>query len=339
MITESKIRLDRISSLGLHRLDNGDLDTLAANINMNGILTRPTVTTEYRVLGGERVLKALRQLGDTYVRVDVVDTLEDAYALLYRDRESSEPCFKPMSVSEKMILAGELNRLDLQTAETRRVEASIRGRKAPGSTPRRTHPAAMIGRIFGWSEATYSRIRTVWRSAEGDQREPPEIREVAKEQVSLLDRGLTTAVQAHDAVVAARKRAGLIVSRGRIIDPATGQPVKPGDSFELVPPPPPVVVDEAQRRSVEREFMNPRTRRMHERVTGERLARISDQMIGVQLGIKTVTDGEIPIELISMEKTEVAQLTRNLRNAKTAINSLLRQLQSVKQQSTTEDIS
>ena len=69
------------------REDFGDIKELADDIKRNGLINPPTINKEYRLLAGERRLRACKSLGWTQIEVHMLDTRDAAHDL---DVEMSE---------------------------------------------------------------------------------------------------------------------------------------------------------------------------------------------------------------------------------------------------------
>lgn len=69
------------------RKDFGDIQELAEDIKKNGLINPPTINKEYRLLAGERRLRACKSLGWTQIEVHMLDTRDAAHDL---DVEMSE---------------------------------------------------------------------------------------------------------------------------------------------------------------------------------------------------------------------------------------------------------
>src|SRR5437870_4606286 len=88
---------------GRHRKDMGDLEALAQSIADVGMLqpivVRRLAGGRYRLIAGERRLRAVARLDWETVPAHVVDDLVDAAALLRAERDENT-CRKPFTPSE-----------------------------------------------------------------------------------------------------------------------------------------------------------------------------------------------------------------------------------------------
>ena len=76
------MNIDKIVVTDRHRADLGDVSDLAASIALHGLMHPIVVTTEGRLIAGERRLAACRSLGWTDVKVTFIDGVTDAVDLL-----------------------------------------------------------------------------------------------------------------------------------------------------------------------------------------------------------------------------------------------------------------
>jgi hypothetical protein len=100
------------------RRDFGDIRELADSIAARGLLHPLVVTTEHRLVCGERRLRALRLLGRATAPVHVVDNLTDALAVLRAQRDEN-CCRKNYSPSEAVAIARQLEGLERESAKDR----------------------------------------------------------------------------------------------------------------------------------------------------------------------------------------------------------------------------
>jgi hypothetical protein len=312
VIVETKALLEAIPLTG-HRDTLGDVEALRRSIKQHGLIDMPVLTEDGRVVAGQRCIAALRGgFMDKYVRVSIVHTIEEAEQLL---TARSDVEAVAMSVKEKMRLGETLEHLHLLTEVERRTEAARQGSRRrhglqlDGDQVKREAPSTIIGRCLGMSNATYSRVRAVWRTATvADGATPPEVRAEARRVMDQINCGALPIATGWDIVREMRANGGLTVrSVAGSEDPAMadGEP-------EPLPELPPM---HHRRRS---RLIN------DQRV---RLDRLADQAIGLRLGAETIIGNEMPIRFCELERAKVAQLTRDLRNAKAGITRLMKLLQ------------
>src|SRR6478736_1567539 len=125
--------IDSITVGSRHRVDLGDIDTLAASIEQNGLLQPITVTPEGILVCGARRLAALRSLGvrkiNVWVRAGVTDRLAQVLA-----EQDDDMLHKALTPTEAASLYQELKTLLAEDA-ARRQEASRFTTKAETPEP------------------------------------------------------------------------------------------------------------------------------------------------------------------------------------------------------------
>jgi N6-adenosine-specific RNA methylase IME4/ParB-like chromosome segregation protein Spo0J len=165
----------------------GDLGALARSIADIGLLHPLAVTPDFRLVAGERRLRAVRDiLGWESVPVHVVHGLDDALRLLQAERDENTQRL-PFTPTEAVALGRQLERLELAAARQRQREGGRRGGMAAGrSRPkdsngtadkvRKTFPKPIakgrvrdrVGEALGMSGLTYQRAKAVVEAAEAD---------------------------------------------------------------------------------------------------------------------------------------------------------------------------
>ena len=73
------VDVDKIVIGNRIRRDFGDIQELAEDIKANGLINPPTVNKEYKLLAGERRLRACKSLGWTQIEVHMLDTRDEAH--------------------------------------------------------------------------------------------------------------------------------------------------------------------------------------------------------------------------------------------------------------------
>lgn len=189
---------------GRHRIDLGDLDALADSIRRIGLLNPITVTSDFRLVAGERRLEACKRLGWAEVPVRVVDSLADARTLLIAERDENV-CREPFKPSEIASIGRALEDV-FKPAARERVEAGTADPRVPGPEGR---VRDQVGDVLGVSGRTYERIRDVADDA-ADESLPPVVRESAEQALAALDAGapVRPTVDAHREV---KRTGGLAV--------------------------------------------------------------------------------------------------------------------------------
>src|ERR1051325_8307127 len=116
------------------RVDEGDIEGLSESILKVGLLQPPIVTQyiegvyKYRLVGGDRRIKAVEHLGRTTIVVVITDPM-DALTLMIAEG-AEDPCRKPLTPSEQVALADKLEPAEREAAKKREQEG--RGRRAKG---------------------------------------------------------------------------------------------------------------------------------------------------------------------------------------------------------------
>jgi N6-adenosine-specific RNA methylase IME4 len=156
-----------------HRIDVGDITSLAASIKTLGLLHPIVVDGKGRLVAGARRLAALRALGKHDVPVRVVRTLGDAAKALRaeRDENTERQAFKP---SELVSLARALEPLERAEARQRLRHGGRpgAGRKRSGKLPAHSVGATRdkLAAVVGVSGRTLDKARAVVEAAEGNPR-------------------------------------------------------------------------------------------------------------------------------------------------------------------------
>lgn len=213
------MRIDAIKIEGRHRKDFRDLDSLAASIEELGVLQPVLVTADFRLIAGERRIRAANSLGMETIPARVVSHLSEAADLLKAERDENV-CRQEMTVSEKVSLAKQIEELEKPAAAERQAEGQDAGRESrwdgSGSAepePKKERRAAdLAGEAVGMSRITYQRAKYVMDTAE-DQTEEPEVREVAQEAVKQMDEGTMAVRSAQRQVNEAAGRSELAITK------------------------------------------------------------------------------------------------------------------------------
>lgn len=196
----SNIEIDKIVIDGRMRRDMGDLESLAASIRMNGVLSPVLLTPDLVLVCGERRVRAARMAGLDRIPAHISGRFEDAAAALVAERDENT-CRKEMTPSELLSIGQRLEELERpkaaeRQAEGQRLGAEIRWRgdasiSADIEASRTANPTNhAVADALGISAATYGRIKTVAKVAESDP--DPEVRELATEALAAADAGEIT---------------------------------------------------------------------------------------------------------------------------------------------------
>jgi hypothetical protein len=181
------MNIDRIRVEDRHRADLGDLSDLSASIAALGLLQPIVVTTDGRLIAGQRRLEACRSLGWTEVDVHFITDREDAISLVEMERDENI-CRKDMTPTEKIRLGLKLEALARPEAKKRQGgHGAAPGRPANTSVPPngsvqdRYDTREIVAPAVGLSTASYSRGKQLITAAEAGD-------ETAKTQVAEMDR-------------------------------------------------------------------------------------------------------------------------------------------------------
>lgn len=195
--------LDSITVGNRHRIDLGDIDTLAASIEQHGLLQPITVTPEGVLVCGARRLAALRSLGvrktNVWVRAGVTDRLGQVLA-----EQDDDALHKPLTPTETASLYQELKVLLAEDA-ARRQEASRftthKESRSPNGPATMAAPSTANGDARAQaaqfvtgrrSYTTLERIGELQRAA-ADPEVDPSVRARAQEELARIDDGAPVA--------------------------------------------------------------------------------------------------------------------------------------------------
>lgn len=154
-----------LSSEGRIRKDLGDLSSLKASIEDQGLLQPILIRSDGSLIAGARRLAACRSLGWSEIPVHIRDDLEGAVALLKAERDENIER-EDFTVSEKVELGRRLEELERPAAAERKArpgqarDENFSGQEATGSTRDK------VGAAVGMSGVTYQRAKAVVTAAE-----------------------------------------------------------------------------------------------------------------------------------------------------------------------------
>jgi ParB-like chromosome segregation protein Spo0J len=181
---EKTVAIEWVRVEGRYRQDLGDVEALAKSIASEGLINAITVTSDGRLVAGERRLAAVRLLGHDFIDARVVDNLSDAASLLRAERDENTER-KDMTPEELVRLGKALEDLERPRALERKAEA---GRSAaPGRPAERPDPQnGSLGEVrnvvadaLGISPMSYYRAKTVVEAAD-DKDAAAETQDAAK---------------------------------------------------------------------------------------------------------------------------------------------------------------
>jgi ParB family chromosome partitioning protein len=185
-----KLELNQIIVGTRHRQDLGDVQGLADSIRERGLLHPLVVTTDRRLIAGQRRLEVVRLLQWTSVPVTVATNLSDAVALLKAERDENT-CRKDFLPTEAVALGRELEPLEKAEAAKRQAASqAANGQQAhkrdkpsrqksqcsvgegkfpsPQTAGKNGKTADKVGEAVGLSGKTYEKAKAVVQAAEAD---------------------------------------------------------------------------------------------------------------------------------------------------------------------------
>ena len=110
-------RIDAIRVKNRIRKDFGNIQELAEDIKLNGLINPPVVNKEYELLAGERRLKACKALGWKQIEVRMMDTRDAEHELNVEISENENR--KEFSKSERVDYMKRLLRIEQAKAKER----------------------------------------------------------------------------------------------------------------------------------------------------------------------------------------------------------------------------
>jgi ParB family chromosome partitioning protein len=161
-----------IDSEGRHRKEVGDLDALAKSIADVGLL-QPIVVIKkrrsgsYRLVAGERRLRAVALLGLKTIPTHVVSNLRDATALL-RAEYDENTCRKDFTPTESVAIGAELEKLEREEAAKRKKSGTNQYTEPSGQLPEGSTGQVRdkVAEAVGMSGKTYEKAKAVVEAAE-----------------------------------------------------------------------------------------------------------------------------------------------------------------------------
>lgn len=205
--------VDSIHVGARHRSDLGDIDTLAASIEREGLLQPITISPDGFLVCGARRLAAIKALGWKTVNVWVRSGLSDHLGLLLAEQDENT-LHKPLTPLEAAALYRELKTLMAEDASRRRASTQFSTENQPGldgpgkfpgpsGTPGETREQAAAMIPGGASYKTFDKISYLQHVAD-DATQPDELRARARTELERIeaggpvDPGYTAIRTAHD---------------------------------------------------------------------------------------------------------------------------------------------
>lgn len=191
---DAYVYIESIRIVDRHRKDLGDLQSLMDSIEDVDLLNPVTITTDNRLVAGQRRLEACRRLGWDSVPVRIVANLDEAARLLRAERDENLER-KDMLPSEKASLGEALYALHAAEAKERQGTRTdlgrelrvLEGTKLGEAGSRQNKTRTKVGEAVGMGGSTYGDLRQVYRIAT-DPEEEPAVREIAQEGLDEMDR-------------------------------------------------------------------------------------------------------------------------------------------------------
>lgn len=183
---------------------DNNIKLLCDSIEAVGQLQPILIDSEYRLIVGERRLRACELLGID-VEATICVTLEDATKRVIAERDENH-CREPWTPSEWVAIGESLEAIEKPKAAERRASQIQDGKPTGGNLPQVEEGKTRdkVAEAIGVSGKTYEKAKAVV-SASKDESLPAPVREAAKEAVKQMD--ATGKVDpAHKAVVAAKEK-------------------------------------------------------------------------------------------------------------------------------------
>lgn len=172
--------IESVRVVNRHRTDLGNMQALMDSIEDVGLLNPITVTSDSRLVAGQRRIEACRRLGWDSVPVRVAANLDEAARLLRAERDENLER-KEMLPSEKASLGEALLAIEAEKARERQRQAGRefgrgiasdeRGTSYPerGGEPgsEQNKARSVVGEALGMSGSSYGDLRFVHRVANG----------------------------------------------------------------------------------------------------------------------------------------------------------------------------
>ncbi|MGH3098466.1 MAG: ParB N-terminal domain-containing protein [Streptosporangiales bacterium] len=180
------MKLDAITITGRHRHSMGDIAGLAESMNTVGLLQPVVVTGDRALVAGARRLAAARSLGWDEIDVRVVDTLDDAAALLRAERDENT-CRKDFTPSEEHAVYQALLELEKPKAKQQQGTRTDRTGELPPQSGRSSRERA--GQAVTGKQRGHERLDKVGRlkGITADDTQAERIRDAAAKALDEID--------------------------------------------------------------------------------------------------------------------------------------------------------
>lgn len=184
------MRIEAVRVDGRYRKDLGDITSLAKSIADVGLINPITVTTDGRLIAGERRLEAVRLLGLDTIPAFTVAGLDEAVAKLRAERDENTER-KEMALSEQVALTRALEEIEKPKAKERQGARTDLATSVSTDTDvvvsTNGRVADLAAKAAGFSSpSSYHRAKTVVEAA-ADPEQPAEVRAVAQAALAEMD--------------------------------------------------------------------------------------------------------------------------------------------------------
>jgi N6-adenosine-specific RNA methylase IME4 len=148
-----------------HRKDMGDIAELAKNVEAVGLLQPIVLTSDNRLIAGERRLEAFKLLGKKYISATVVD-LDEIVAGEFAENVHR----KDFTLSEAVAIKRALEPIEKAAAKERQREGARRGGRASGKLPEASkgNAADKAAKAAGMARRTLEKAEAVVAAAEAE---------------------------------------------------------------------------------------------------------------------------------------------------------------------------
>ena len=191
-MTEALTPIDSIIIEDRSRKDFRDIDKLAESIKDVGLILPVAVTSDNKLIDGERRIRAFKALGRTSIPARVAADCHEARDFLKAELDANV-CRQEMTITEKVALAKRIEALEKPKAAERQVRAGDLGgaRRPLGPTGPKGQDEdhrsdAIAASAVGVSRNTYRRARYV---VEATADRDDAVREAARQAVEQMDQG------------------------------------------------------------------------------------------------------------------------------------------------------
>ena len=166
----TRIPIDLVQKRTRVRQDLGDIDSLVESIGNIGCLQPLVVTTDYRLIAGERRLEAMRMLNYEDVPVTIVDSISDARTKIVAERDENT-CRKDLTPIEMYMFGQILEEIESPQSAERMSKGAYsggRGNVAVDFDEDKGTTRDKVGDAMGISGRKYDQIKRICESGHDD---------------------------------------------------------------------------------------------------------------------------------------------------------------------------